>query len=203
MKRTVLVIGAVAAVATLAGGWALAQSHGPGFGPPFAQGEGPDGMGGMMQHMGRGMGPGMGPGMMQHMHGAMGPGMTHGGPGLAFTDPAQIEALKGQLGITAAQEAAWTKYVTVVQDAAATMKTTREDVDPDAISKLTPQDRFAFVTKMREQGQKQFETVKTAANELLATLDDGQKVKAQDILPGLASGPGSMHAAGAGGPMHR
>ena len=83
------------------------------------------------------------------------------------------------------------------------MKKAREGVDPDAVSKLSPQDRFAFVTKMREQGQKQFETVQTAAKELLATLDDTQKAKAQTTLPGLAFGPGTMHSAGMGGPPFR
>ena len=111
--------------------------------------------------------------------------------------------LKTELGITAAQEPAWTKYAKAVQDAAATMKTTREGVDPDAVSKMTPQDRFAFVTKIREQAQKQFAAVKTAAEELLATLDDAQKAKAQQTLPGLAFGPGTMHAAGMGGPQHQ
>ena len=48
---------------------------------------------------------------------------------------------------------------------------------------------------MREQGQKQFEAVRTAANELLAALDDTQKAKATDILPGLAFGPGPMRGA--------
>ena len=52
---------------------------------------------------------------------------------------------------------------------------------------MSPQERFAFVTKIREQAQKQFETVKTAADELLATLDDTQKAKARDTLPGLAA----------------
>ena len=60
---------------------------------------------------------------------------------------------------------------------------------------MTPPDRFAFVTKMREQGQKQFASVKTAAEELLATLDATQKAKATDILPGLAFGPGLMRGA--------
>jgi hypothetical protein len=199
MKKKLLVIGAVAATTLLAGGLALAQSHGP-----FMQGGGHGGMGpDMMQHMGRGMDSEMGPGMMQRMRGTMGPGMMHGGPGLAFADPTQVEELKSQLSITAAQEPAWTKYAKTIQDAAAMMKTTREGVDPDAVSEMTPADRFAFVTKMREQGQKQFETVKTAANELLATLDDAQKTKAQDILPGLAFGPGTMHAAGMGGPQHQ
>ena len=57
---------------------------------------------------------------------------------------------------------------------------------------MTPSERFAFVSKMREQGQKQFEAVGTAANELLAVLDEGQKAKAGDLLPGLAFGPGPM-----------
>ena len=120
----------------------------------------------------------MGPGM----RGQMGPGM-HGGPGQTQFDPARIDTLKTELGITAAQEPAWTKYAKAVQDAATAMKTTREGVDRDAVSKLSPADRFAFVTKIREQAQKQFETVQTAANELLATLDDAQKAKAERDAP--------------------
>jgi hypothetical protein len=207
MKKRVLIIGAVTTAAVLAGGWALAQSvdHGPGgFGAPFMQGHGSGGMGpGMMQHMGQGMGPGMAKGMMQHRGGGMGPGMMQGGAGPTPFDPARLETLKTDLGITAAQEPAWTKYAKTLQDAAATMKTTREGVDPDTVSKMTPQDRFAFVTKIREQAQKQFAAVKTAAEELLATLDDTQKAKAQQTLPGLAFGPGTTHAAGMGGPQHQ
>jgi hypothetical protein len=122
----------------------------------------------------------------------------HGGPGLTQFDPAQIDTLKTDLGITAAQEPAWAKYATAVKDAATAMKTTREGVDPTTVSKLSPADRFAFVSKIREQAQKQFETVQTAANELLATLDDTQKAKAQTTFPGLAFGPGAMHSAGMG-----
>lgn len=199
MKKKTLVIGAIAAATVFAGGWALAQSGGPGnFGPPFPFMHGQDfeGMGpGMM----KGMGPGMmkGHGMMKGMGHGMGPGMMHGGPGLTF-DPARIDALKADLAITPAQEPAWTKYAKAVQDAAATMRTARESIDPDAMSKMTPSDRFAFVTKMREQGQQQFGSVKTAADELLATLDATQKAKARDILPGLAFGPGWMRGADAG-----
>jgi hypothetical protein len=150
-------------------------------------GKGDGGMGpGMMK------GHGMGPGMMKG-HG-MGHGMKHGGPGKAFADPARIETLKAELGITTAQEPAWTKYAKAVQAAAAGMNTTREAIDPAAVSKMSPSDRFAFVSKMREQGQKQFGSVKDAADELLATLDATQKAKANDILPGLA-GPGPMRGA--------
>ena len=203
MKKKVLAIGGVAATVLLVGGWALAQTvdHRPGgFGPPFIRGEGPGGMGpGMLQHMGGGM---MGPAMMQHMGSGMGPGTIHGGSGVTQFDPAQIETLKSELGITAAQEPAWTKYAKALQDLASTMQSTREGVDPDVVSKMTPQERFAFVTKIREQAQKQFETAKTAVEELLATLDDAQKAKAQQTLPGLAFGPGTTHA-GMGGPQLR
>jgi LTXXQ motif family protein len=145
----------------------------------------------------------MGGGMMPRMHSGMGPGAMHGGPGFALGDPARIETLKGELGISPAQEAAWAQYAKALQDAAAATKDIHEGVDPDAVSKMSPQDRFAFMTKMREQGQKQFETVQVAANELLAALDDRQKTKARETLPGLAFGPGMMRGAGASGPHHR
>ena len=204
MKKKTLIIGGIAAATLLVGGWAVAQSVGHHrFGPPFMQGQGPGGMGpGSMMGMHGQMGPGMNGQMGPGMRGQMGPGMR-GGPGFTQFDPAQIETLKKELTITAAQEPAWTKYAKSIQDAVATMKTTRESVDREAVSKMNPQDRFAFVSKMREQGQKQFETVQAAAKELLATLDDTQKVKAQETLPGLAFGPGMMHSAGMGGPMSR
>ena len=219
MKKKTLIIGAIATTAVFVGGLAVAQSIGPGprhFGPQFTEAEGPDAMGPgamrqhMRQHMGDRMGPGMGHGIMQqgpgmtHQQGpGMGHRMTQDGPDLTFTDPTQIEGLKRALGITSAQEPAWNKYTKAIQDASTAMKTTREGVDPNVVSKMTPQDRYAFVTKMREQGQKQFDTVKTAADELFATLDDTQKAKARDTLPGLASfGPGPMRGAFMRGPQH-
>lgn len=201
MRKKLLLIGAAAGATLVAGGWALAQSPGPGFGPPFMRGESHAGMGPgmMMHHMGRGMGPGM----MQHSGRGMGPGAMHGGVGATFADPTQIERLKTELRITPAQEAAWTTYTTALQEAADAMKATREGVDPSAVSKLSPAERFALVTKIREQARAQFEAVQTAANELLATLDDAQKAKAREVLPGLAFGPGAHHGAFRGGPPHQ
>lgn len=193
MNKKGLVIGGVAAVAVLTAGWALAQPAG--FGPG---GMGPGGPGGMRGMMGPAMHGQMGPGM----RGQMGPGAMQGGPGFAF-DPARFDTLKTELGIKPAQEQAWTKYTKAVQDSAAAMKAAREGVNPEAIGKLGPQERFAFATKMREQAQKQHETVSAAANDLLATLDDAQRTKAQQTLPGLAFGPGPMHAAGMQGPQHQ
>ncbi len=210
MKKKTLIIGAIATTVVVVGGWAMAQSIGPGprhFGPQFTEAEGPDAMGPYMGHrMGPGMGHGMrqqGPGMMHQKGSEMGHRMMQEGPGLTLTDPTQIEGLQRELGITTAQELAWNKYAKAIQDAAATMKTMRAGVDPNAVTRMTPQDRYAYMTKMREQAQKQFDTVKTAGDELLATLDDVQKAKARDTLPGLASfGPGPMRGAFMRGPQH-
>src|SRR5690349_2345900 len=142
MKKKALVIGGLAVTAALVGGWALAQTLGTGprdFGPPqFMHGQGAGGMGhGMMN--GNGVVKGMGPGMM------------HGAPGPGLADAEHIDELKVELRIAPAQEQAWSKYAKAVQDAAAAMKASREGVDPQAVSKMNPADRFAFVTKMREQ----------------------------------------------------
>jgi hypothetical protein len=129
------------------------------------------------------------------MQGQLGPG-RHGGPRFAAFDPARLDTLKTELGITAEQEAAWTKYTKTVQDAATAMKTARAELTKDAAK--VRQERFAARTKMRKQAQERFKTVKTAADELLSKLDDAQKARAQNTLPGLAFGPGARHAAGPG-----
>jgi hypothetical protein len=155
-------MGSVVTTVLLMGGSAVAQSdpHRPG-GP--TQRADPRGIGpGMMPRMARTAGADMGPGMMMQnmgcgMHSGMGPGMMRGGIGLTGTDPAQIQALKSELGITAAQESVWTIYAKAIEDTA--------------------------------------NATKTAADELLAALDDTQKVKARTLLPGLASvGPGMRSA---------
>jgi hypothetical protein len=204
MKKKVLAIGTLAAAVVLAGGFALAQSTGQGSGGFGSRGDGRMGHGmhgqvggmhggGMHGQMGQGMHGQMGQGMYDNMRGRMG-GM-HGGQGARFADPAEIADLKEELGITAAQEAAWTTYTKVLQDTASTVKTTREGVDRDAVARMTPQERFAFVTRMREQAQARHETLAAAAKELLATLDEEQKEIAEDALPGLvAAGPGTRGA---------
>jgi hypothetical protein len=203
MRRKALVVGAVALVAVLAGGWALAQTAGQGpmgFGPPFMRGHGPDGMGpGMMKGMRHG------PGMMGMDHGPemmKGHGMMHGRAGMGLADPAQLETLKAELEITASQEQAWSKYAKTVQDASAGMKASREGVDPEAVRKMSPADRYAFVSKMREQAQERFAAIRAAADELLATLDATQKARVNDILPGLAFSRGPMRGAFAGEHKH-
>jgi Xaa-Pro aminopeptidase len=55
---------------------------------------------------------------------------------------------------------------------------------------------------MQEERQQRFKTISAAAETLLAQLDDAQKAKARDVLPGLATAghdPGAGHGM-AGGP---
>jgi hypothetical protein len=169
MTKRALMIAGIATATALAAGSALAQSPGVGdSAPPSAQSQremSPE----MVQNMARGMGPCMGAEMMQHMGSTMMHGrMMQGSSDLTPTDPAQLATLKTELGITPAQETAWTKYTSVTRDAAATMKSTRE-------------------------------AAKAAADELLTALDEGQKAKARQILPGLASSSPGMMGGMAGG----
>ena len=137
---------------------------------------------------------GMGPGMMMGMHG-------HGSMGGRFADPAaHLASLKTELGITAQQEAAWDAYAKVPQDTATTKKAQHEGMDMAAVHSMSDQDREAFTAQMRDQHRKAFEPVKAAAEKLLSALDDAQKAKAKEILPGFAQhGPGMMHHAGMSG----
>lgn len=250
MKNKTWLFGGAAAIAILAGGYALAQSHGRGgfegmggihqqmqgmhgeSGNGGRQGRGSDNdrgndrhgqmQGGRMQGMHgqsggqandsargngehgqmRGMMGGKG-GMSDHSgHDQRGNGQRGEGPrgqqgnagpgGLGQFDPAALDSRKAEIGIKPEQEAVWTKYVTTVKSTAETLKTRRDQMDHDAVQKMAPADRFAFVSAQREQAQKEFETVNTAAKELLATLDDAQKGKARN-LPGLGE-PGSRSA---------
>ncbi|MGE3877106.1 MAG: Spy/CpxP family protein refolding chaperone [Parvibaculaceae bacterium] len=179
MRTTTKILGAgLAAVAVgILGAQAFAQ-QGPGFGPG---------------HMG------MGSGMMKG-HG-MGPMMGRGQG--TFGDPAaRLATAKTEIGIKPEQQAAWDSYAKVVTDTATAARGQRETVSPDTIFKMDAKERQAFITKMQEQRQQNFKTVSAAAETLLAQLDDSQKAKAREVLPGLAAaghGPGAGHGM-AGGP---
>jgi LTXXQ motif family protein len=151
-------------------------------------------------------GPGAGPGMMQG--GGMGHGMGMGafghGPMLgAFGDPAtRLAALKTELGITSAQEAAWNTYAKTVQDTTTAWRAEHQNIDRAKIHAMSDQERQAFFTQRQQEQQKAFDTIKASAEKLTATLSDFQKGKASEILPGLApQGRGMMWHAGFGGSM--
>lgn len=137
---------------------------------------------------------GMGPGMMTGM------GQGHGPMAGGFADPAaHLASLKTELGITPQQQSAWDAYAKVVEDTAASMKAQRQGVDMTAVHNMSDPDRQAFMTQMRDQQDKAFQSLKAADGEFLAVLDDTQKAKAREVLPGLAAhGPGMMQHAGMG-----
>ena len=103
----------------------------------------------------------------------MGPGMM----GSAFADPtSDLASIKQQLGITEKQGAAWDAYAKAVRDSAASLQ--------------------AAMTQIHDQHRQAFQTLRTAADQLVGALDDTQKQKAQEVLPGLAGGHHMMGSTG-------
>lgn len=165
-------------------------------------------MQGMGGQEGRGGPQGRGPEGRGNGRGGEGHGMNHegdrsrgnvgenagrmGAPGAGPIDATRLDTLKTQIGVKPEQEAAWTTYSTAVKEAADLFRTRRESMDHEAVQKLAPADRFAFVNAQRDQARQQFDKVSAAAKDFTATLDDAQKAKARD-LPGL-SGPGAGRA---------
>jgi hypothetical protein len=185
INRKFVIAGVV--VAAIAGTSAYAVAH-PRHG--FGRGAG-DCEGGMGRGMG--MGPGGGPGMMG------GPR----GPGMGWQSPdARLAAAKAEIGIKPEQTAAWDAYAKLVTDTAAEMRRNREQIDRDALRAMKPEDRQTHRDAMMKQRDEAFAKVKAAAEKLAAELDDTQKAKARENLPGLAEngfGAGPRHGM-AGGP---
>ena len=118
----VLVIGTVLLAGGGIGVAAMAESTGPGFGPPFMCGL---------------MGQAMGPGMVSMRGGAQAQG---------FGDPAaRVTALKTELGIKPEQVSAWDAYAKVVQDTATRMRASHGKIDPDTVQAMPLKDRIAFM----------------------------------------------------------
>lgn len=88
---------------------------------------------------------------------------------------------KTELSITADQEAAWAAYTKVMTDTATSMRA--------AVEGASTADRQALFATMQEQMQTSFDAAKVTAEQLLVSLNETQKAKAEQILPGLASGP--------------
>ena len=140
------------------------------------------GMGaGMGPGMGQGMGQGMGPGMGQHA----GPGMRHqmAGPETAAAAQTRLAALKTELKITAAQEAAWTAYAGVVQQQAEQREATRTQMqtkmhDP----KLSDAERTAMRESMMKAREQHLAARTAAIKDLQAVLTPEQRAIADSKL---------------------
>lgn len=146
--------------------------------------------------------PGAGP-MGAPGAGGMGAGMMGTAPGLGrgIRDPASyLAALKADLGITAAQEPAWTEYSDTVQGVATQMQGVHQ-IMYDAMGTATWEERRDMMNRMFEARQKAIETVHEAAQKLLPSLTTAQRTHAAQTLPGLR-GPrrGMMHHMGPAAP---
>ena len=136
-----------------------------------------------MQHRFGMQGHGWGNGMMmpRQFHGMAGPANRN--PLIA--DPALLDRVKTRLNLTSAQESVWNKYTKALQDNISAIKKTRESADPESVRKMNSAERFAFITKQRQQLQKPVDAIQAATDELNKALDDSQKLKAQRMLPSL------------------
>ncbi len=107
----------------------------------------------------------------------------------SYSGPASyLAALKADLGITPAQEPAWNDYAEAVKGMAAQMQGVHQTMY-EAMGSATWQERRDMMNRMFEVRQDAFNTVHSAAEKLLASLDPSQQKKAVGRLPGLV-GPG-------------
>ena len=97
-------------------------------------------------------------------------GMDGGRGRMSAADPAELDSVKKEIGVTAAQEQAWTKYAAAIKEAADARKARREGIDHDAMRKLSPEDHRKFRDSMWEQRRKEQDAVRTAVDELVKSL---------------------------------
>jgi hypothetical protein len=122
-----------------------------------------------------------------------------GGPGRFGRgfDPARLESAKKELGVTEAQEQAWTKYASTLKEVADARKARRESIDRDAMRKMSTDEHRKFRDAMIEQRRKEQDSVNAAVDELIKSFDEKQVAIAKEVLPGYAFGYG-MRGAGMG-----
>jgi hypothetical protein len=139
------------------------------------------------------MGPGMQPGF------GGGPGGRGGGPGFGrgMNDPVEyLAALKTELAITPAQDAAWNSYAEVVQTMANQMRAMHANVY-EAMQTATWQERRDMMNAMFQSRTEAHRMVQEAAQKLLPNLNPAQRSQAALKLPGLMP-QGRGHGMGQG-----
>ena len=100
--------------------------------------------------------------------------------------------------ITTAQERAWATYAEAVKGTATQMQGVRQSMW-DAMPTATWEERRDMMNRMFEAHQQAFDTVHSAAETLLPSLNAEQAARARDRLPGLRSaGGGWMRGRGPG-----
>lgn len=123
----------------------------------------------------------------------------HGGPrrfGRAF-DPARLDSVKTEIGVTTAQELVWSKYVATLKEVADARKARRDSIDRGAVRRMAPDEFRKFRDGMIDQRRKEQDSVNAAVDEFVKSLDEKQVAIAKEVLPGYAFGRG-MRGAGMG-----
>lgn len=142
----------------------------------------------------------MGPGTMRGAGPGGGAGRG-GGPGFGrgLNDPATyLAGLKTELGITPAQEPAWTEYAGTVQSVAGQMQAMHANVF-ESMQTATWQERRDMMNSMFGSRDAAHVIVQDAAKKLLPSLTPAQATKAASTLPGLITpGPGAGRGPGMG-----
>jgi hypothetical protein len=124
------------------------------------------------------------------MHATEATGMGPEMMGCAPTNPAgSLTSIKQQLGITTAQEPAWEAYANSVRDTVASVWSSHY---PAMNAMHDGADTQAVMSQMHDQRRQALRALRAAADKLVAALDDAQKQKAQEVLPGLTSGGHAM-----------
>ncbi len=112
-------------------------------------------------------------------------------------DPARLESVKKEIGVTAEQEQAWSKYAATLKAVADARKARRDSIDRGAVRQMAPDEFRKFRDGMIDQRRKEQDSVNAAVDELVKSLDEKQVAIAREVLPGYAFGRG-MRGAGMG-----
>lgn len=114
-------------------------------------------------------------------------------------DQDRIDRVKREIGVTAAQEQAWTKYTGTLKEVADARRARRDSIDRSAIAKMSTDDFRKLRDGMIDQRRKEQDQVRAAVDGLVGSLDEKQVAVAREVLPGYAVGRMGMGGMGMGG----
>jgi predicted component of type VI protein secretion system len=114
-------------------------------------------------------------------------------------DPDRLDRVKREIGVTAAQEQAWTKYTGTLKEVADARRARRDSIDRSAIARMSTDEFRKFRDSMIEQRRKEQDQVRAAVDSLVASLDEKQVAIAKEVLPGFAFGRMGGMGMGMGG----
>lgn len=118
-------------------------------------------------------------------------------------DQDRIDRVKREIGVTAAQEQAWTKYAGTLKEVADARRARRDSIDRSAIARMSTDEFRKFRDGMIDQRRKEQDQVRAAVDGLVGSLDEKQVAVAREVLPGYAFGRMGMGGMGMGGGRNR